>query len=156
MFRGSTGPAALESGGRPTCWSLVSPLHGSSATIDVTFDPARRLIRAEMSGMLTVDHVEAFFRAEQEAVRAMGLNSGHFFLLVETKGNFVQSQEVMEVFQRIILNAPMKAKRIAIVRYGALPAMQTRRVSKLREGIQVFDAVEAAEAWLFDEAAERA
>ena len=99
--------------------------------------------------MLNLDDVETFYRREQEAVQAMGCGTGEFFLLVETKGNVVQSKDVMEAFQRLIEHSPVKAKRIAIVRAGALSSMQTRRIAKARSAVEVFDAVEDAETWLF-------
>ena len=133
---------ASNGGQSASIWATCAP------TVDVTSDLSRRLVRAALSGMLTLDDVETFYRREHEAVRAMGCRSGEFVLLVETKGNIVQSKEVVEAFQRLILHAPVKAKRIAIVREGALPAMQTRRIAKVREGIEVFETVEAAVAWL--------
>jgi hypothetical protein len=99
--------------------------------------------------MLNRDDVETFYRSELEAVEAMGCRTGEFFLLVETRGNVVQRREVMEAFQRLIEHSPVKAKRIAIVRAGALSSMQTRRIAKAREGVEVFDTVEDAENWLF-------
>lgn len=117
--------------------------------IDVSSDPARKLVRTVMGGLLTVADVERFSREEQEAVRAMGLASGEFFLLVETRGNEVQSQEVVTAFQRLMLHSALKAKRIATVRAGALSTLQTRRIAAVRQSAQVFETVEDAQAWLF-------
>jgi hypothetical protein len=104
--------------------------------------------------MLTLDDVDLFYRSELEAVRSMGSCSGEFVLLVETKGNVVQSKDVMDAFQRLIAHSPVKAKRIAIVRAGALSSMQTRRIAKAREAVDVFDTVQEAEVWLFSESAD--
>lgn len=117
--------------------------------IDVTFDAPRKLVRAVMGGLLTRSEVEAFSHKEQEAVRAMGLASGEFYLLVETRGDVVQSQEVVAAFQNLMLHSPLKAKRIATVRAGALSTLQTRRIATVRESAQVFETVEDAESWLF-------
>ena len=117
--------------------------------IRVTFDPRRRLVRAEMSGLLTAAEIELFSRQEQEAVQQMGLRSGEFFLLIETQGDVVQKQEVVEAFQQLLLQSPLKAKRIATVREGALPTIQTRRISSVRKNAEVFNTVREAEAWLF-------
>lgn len=117
--------------------------------IEVWSEPARRMVRARMSGFLTVDEVAAFSRDEQAAVRSMGLSSGEFVLLVETEGNVVQTQAVIEAFRDLIISSPLKARRIATVRTGALPVMQTRRLTAVRDDYDVFDSVEAAEAWLF-------
>ena len=117
--------------------------------IDVTFDSGKKLVRAVMGGLLTVTDVERFSREEQEAVRAMGLASGEFFLLVETRGNVVQSKEVVAAFQHLMLHSPLKAKRIATVRAGALSTLQTRRIAAVRKSARVFETVEDAQAWLF-------
>ncbi len=42
--------------------------------ITVITEPARKLIRARMGGLLTVKDVESFSRDEQDAARSMGLN----------------------------------------------------------------------------------
>ena len=118
--------------------------------ITVTSDPSRKLVRAHMSGMLTVDEVKAFGRDEQAAVRGMALASGEFVLLVETEGNLIQTQDVIATFAELMVTTPLKARRIATVRDGVLTRMQSRRVAKLREGSSmVFETVAEAEAWLF-------
>lgn len=118
--------------------------------ITVTTDPARKLVRARMSGMLTVAEVGIFEREEQAAVRAMGLGSNEYDLLVETEGNLIQTQDVMAAFGKMMLNVPLKARRIATVRDGVLTRMQSKRIAKLRDGTsEVFDSLAEAEAWLF-------
>lgn len=117
--------------------------------IEITFDTQKKLVRAVMAGLLSVEDVERFSRKEQDAVRNMGLGSGEFFLLVETRGNVVQTQEVATAFQNLMLNSPLKAKRIATVRAGALPTLQARRIGTVRYFAEVFDTTKDAEAWLF-------
>lgn len=116
--------------------------------ITVTSEPEHVRIRARMGGMLTLDEVAAFSREERAAVRAMGLGSGEFDLLIETEGNLVQTQEIVAALGRLMLESPLKARRIASVREGALTRMQTRRLAQLRANAAVFETVEAAEAWL--------
>ena len=117
--------------------------------IEVTHNAERKLVRAVMGGLLTTADVDRFSREEQEAVRAMGLASGEFFLLVETRGNVVQSKEVVAAFQNLMLHSPLKAKRIATVRAGALSTIQTRRIAAVSPSAQVFETLEGAQAWLF-------
>lgn len=119
------------------------------AMFRVTFDTRRKLVRAVMAGLLTVDDVERFSIDEQDAVRAMGVGSGDFLLLIEARGNVVQSQKVVDAFQKLMLNSPLKARRIATVRTGALPTLQTRRIATVRDSARVFETVEDAESWLF-------
>jgi hypothetical protein len=117
--------------------------------IEVTVEPARKLVRARMGGLLTLDEVKRFSAEEQAAVRGMGLGSGEFLLLVETEGNVVQTQDVVQALQDLIQHSPLKAKRIATVRTSALATLQTRRLTTLRNDYEVFDSLADAEAWLF-------
>lgn len=116
--------------------------------ITVTSEPRRRLVRAQMGGLLTIEDVQAFSQEEQRAVRDMGLRSGEFDLLVVTLGNVVQTQEVMQAFAVLMTSTPAKARKIAVVRDGALTRMQSRRVSGARPNYQVFDNVDDADTWL--------
>jgi len=118
--------------------------------IEVTFDSQKKLVRAVMAGLLTTAEVERFSREKHQAVEAVGLKSGEFCLLVETRGSVVQSQEVVAAFQQLMLHSPLKAKRIATVRAGALTTLQTRRIATVRDDALVFPTVGDAEAWLFD------
>ena len=117
--------------------------------IDVTFNSDRKLVRAVMGGLLTISDVDRFSREKEAAVRSMGLASGEFFLLVETRCNVVQSKEVVAAFQDLMLHSPLKAKRIATVRAGALSTIQSRRITGGRQSAQVFQRLEDAQAWLF-------
>jgi hypothetical protein len=117
--------------------------------IRVTAEPARKLVRAHMSGMLAVADVHRFAKDKEAAVRGMGLGSGEFLMLVVTEGNTIQTQEVMEAFRDLLLHSTVKPKRIATVRDGVLTRMQTTRISKARDDTEVFDDLASAEAWLF-------
>lgn len=100
--------------------------------IVVRAEPRLKRVHVRMGGMLTVQEVALFSREEQDAVRAMGLGSGEFDLLIETEGNLVQTQEVMNALGRLMLDSPLKARRIATVRAGVLTRMQSRRLSRVR------------------------
>jgi hypothetical protein len=117
--------------------------------IEVSFNSKQKLVRAVMGGLLTVADVERFSSEEQAGVRAMGLGTGEFVLLVEAHGNVVQSKEVVDAFQHIMLNSPLKAKRIATVREGALTTLQTRRIAAVSQTARVFETLEDAQSWLF-------
>ena len=119
-----------------------------SIVIKVSAEPERKRVRAIMGGLLTVADVERFSAEEQAAVREMGLGSGEFDLLVETLSNVVQTLEVMEAFAKLLGDSPLKARKIATVRHGALTRMQSRRLAHVRSNYEVFGSVEEAEAWL--------
>jgi hypothetical protein len=116
--------------------------------IQVSVEPWRKLVRAKMSGMLSLEEVHAFAVEMREAAGRMGLGSGEFALLVETQGNTVQRQEVMSLFQDLLTRPQLRARRIAIVRHGMLGRMQARRLAEHSESTQVFDNMPDAEVWL--------
>jgi hypothetical protein len=122
--------------------------------IIVETDPGRKLVRATMSGLLSLAEVKIFGEEEQKAVRSMGLASGEFFLLVDAIGETVQTQEVALAFGELVSNSALKAERIAIVRSGVLASMQSRRIAGSRSNYEVFGSVADAEAWLFPDPAE--
>ncbi|WP_374942388.1 hypothetical protein [Sphingomonas sp.] len=118
--------------------------------ITVVADQPRKLVKVHMEGFLTAEDVADFSRREQAAVQAMGLASGEFLLPINTDGNVIQTQEVMQAFEMLIHHPPLKAKRLAVVRSGVLTRMQSRRMTKLREDAAVFEHLEDAKAWLFE------
>ena len=120
-------------------------------TIIVETDPGRKLVRATMSGLLSLAEVKILGEEEQKAVRSMGLASGEFFLLVDAIGETVQTQEVAIAFGELISNSALKARRIAIVRSGVLASMQSRRIAAARPNHEVFGNVADAKAWLFSD-----
>lgn len=117
--------------------------------IKVEVDFGRSLVRATMSGFLGIEEVIEFSRQEQAAVQQMGCGSGGFLLIVDTEGAVIQSQEVVAKLTDLVLNSPLKAKRIAVVRGGSLTRMQTSRILMVREDTAIFPGVDEAEAWLF-------
>lgn len=132
-----------------TACQLLREQGVGAKVIDVSFNSNKKLVRAAMGGLLTAADVKQFSLEEQAAVRAMGLASGEFLLLVETRGDVVQTQEVVSAFQNLILHSPLKAKRIATVRLGALSTLQARRIAAAGDSARVFETVQEARAWLF-------
>lgn len=119
--------------------------------ITISTEPQRRLVRAHMSGFLSVAEVHEFSRAEQRAVEQMGFQSGEFYLLIDTSEAVIQSQEVVAAFQELITGVRYKAKRIAVARKGSLTRLQTERILRIRENAAVFETLDAAETWLFSD-----
>jgi hypothetical protein len=116
--------------------------------IMLSIEASSKLIRAEMSGLLTVDEVRSFGAEEQSAVRRMGLRSGEFDLLVLTEGATVQTQPVMDAFRDLMVHSPLKARKIATVRTSPLARMQSRRIGTVRGNSEVFDNITDAYLWL--------
>lgn len=111
-------------------------------------EPARKLVKAHMSGFLSPEDVAQFSHEEQAAVIAMGCKSGDFYLLVDTSECVIQAQDIVNAFQNLIQHSPLKAKRIAVVNGGSLSKMQARRIL-IRDRAETFGTLEEAEQWLF-------
>lgn len=114
----------------------------------IATDPARKLIRAYLAGFLSVEEARDFVRQEQAAAMAMGVRSGEFGLLI-VSDCMIQSQEVVAAFQGALIAAPIRARRVAIVRAEPLTRIQTQRILRVREDTAIFATVEEAEAFLF-------
>ncbi len=57
----------------------------------------------------------------------------------------------MEAFAALIVHSPVKARKIAVVREGALTRMQSRRIGQQRSSYEVFEKIEDVNAWLLEE-----
>lgn len=116
--------------------------------IKVTAEPWRKLVRVQISGLLTPSEVEAFVADFRAAVQNMKLGPEEFSMLVESEGKTVQRQDVVDRFQELITRPALRARRIAIVREGMLGRMQARRLMEHRSGTGVFESLDDAYHWL--------
>ena len=117
--------------------------------IVVKAEPRRKLLRVAINSFLTMADIHQFDRDKQAAVAAMGLGTGEFLMLVESSSRQVQTQEVVAAFQELARSSPVRARKLAIVKDGALPRLQSRRIAGARSSAEVFDDLAAAERWLF-------
>ena len=117
--------------------------------ISITSDPSRSLVIAQMTGFLEPADVRRFSDEKVAAVIALGLGSDEYYLLVNTEGCVIQSQEVVATFMRVMLESPFRSRRLAVVRHDNLTRMQTRRILSVRDEADIFASVAEAEEWLF-------
>ncbi len=113
-----------------------------------------KLVRIKLSGMLTLEEVEEFYRQEHDAIRRMGCALGEQIVLVDMTECPIQMQQIVSAFQNT-MDRPDRAWRLAMVTGGSLSRMQARRVAK-REHVAMFDTTAEAEEWLFAETNKRA
>ncbi|KQN09746.1 hypothetical protein ASE85_02045 [Sphingobium sp. Leaf26] len=123
--------------------------------ISITSDKSRSLLIAQMSGFFEPTDVQRFSDEKDAAVAAMGLGSGEYYMLVNTEGCVIQSQEVVATFMRVILQSPFRSRRLAVVRNDNLTRLQTRRILSVRDEAEMFASMTEAEQWLFDAPVER-
>lgn len=117
--------------------------------IIVTSDTLRKLVIVQMSGFLAIEDILQFRQDRDEAVAAMGLKTGEYFVLVDTTEYPIQSQQVTKALMDVLAGSPIRAKRLAVVRHDSLTRMQTQRILSVREEAQSFSSIAEAEDWLF-------
>lgn len=120
--------------------------------INFAIDEDRKLIRLNLTGLLTPEDVAEFSRKEQAAIAKLGWKSGDFVILADTSRSPVQPQEIVAAFQHMIGHNPLKARRVAVVIGGSLARLQAKRIL-VRGYAETFETTAEAEAWLFADAA---
>jgi hypothetical protein len=115
---------------------------------NITVDRPKRLMRIEISGMLSAEEVGALSQQQQAMVMARGWRTGSFVLLVDATALIIQPQDVVRAFQYIVDFSAIKAARIAVVRGDSLISTQTKRILPY-DGTQMFGTMAEAEGWLF-------
>ncbi|PCD03905.1 hypothetical protein COC42_06140 [Sphingomonas spermidinifaciens] len=118
----------------------------------ITTEPARKLVRLKLMGMLSREQVAALYHEEHLAIRAMHCRPGDHLCIVDLTECPLQLQDVANAFQ-LGIKSDAKAKRLAMFTGQALGRMQARRIARERDEVMIFERREEAEAWLFaDEA----
>ena len=121
-----------------------------------TLDRDRGLVRISMHGFYDLEDVEAFFEARRRAHAELGLPRNQHLTLNDLRGMNIQSQDVIQAFQKGLAVPEEKARRLAIVIDAALARGQANRAIDSPDTCYFTD-VESAEAWLFaDEELRRA
>ena len=115
----------------------------------IVAEPARKLVRIEITGMLTKAEVADFYRQEHAAVAAMRCKLGEHLALVDLRECALQLQDVAAMFAQEI-QSEAGARKLALVTGGSAVRMQARRILT-RSAAGLFDTIERAEEWLFDE-----
>ncbi|CAN5293649.1 hypothetical protein BH11PSE5_BH11PSE5_30160 [soil metagenome] len=115
---------------------------------EVSNDLRQRLITVRLSGFLTLPEVDDFFAEEQRQAQASGYRSNDFLLLVEAEGSVIQSQDIVTSIIEHIARAPLRARRVAVVREGTMTKLQTQRMLANRENASIFGERSDALNWL--------
>lgn len=121
----------------------------------ISIDAPRKIVIGVISGFLSIDEVSAFYAAEQNAARGLGLGSGNHLLLVDATEFIPQSQEVVAELRAMIAARPLQAARVAIVVERALPRMQMRRLVEGEKNVAIFETLGEADTWLLAAPPER-
>jgi hypothetical protein len=115
---------------------------------EITTEPARRLVRLKLTGMLTPEMVSRLYREEHHAIQEMGCRLGEHLCIVDLTSCPLQVQVVADAFKSEI-GSTAKARRLALYTGNALGRIQARRIARERDDVALFERREEAEAWLF-------
>ena len=127
-----------------------------SDKFDFTLDRNRGLVRIRMHGFYSLEDVEAFFDARRRAHAELGLPPNRHLTLNDLRSMNIQSQDVIQAFQKGLANPEEKARKLAIVVDAAMARGQANRAINSAD-TRYFTDVQSAEAWLFaDEDPDRA
>lgn len=113
-------------------------------------EPACRLVRIKIDGMLTLADVTDLYHQEHAAVLAMGCKLGEHLALVDLTGCALQLQDVVAAF-RTQIRSVAQARKLALVTGASAVRMQARRILDRREAA-LFETIADAENWLLDAA----
>lgn len=113
-----------------------------------SLDRARGLVRIRMHGFYGIEDVEAFFAARRRAHAELGLPPNRHLTLNDLRGMNIQSQDVIQAFQKGLAVPEEKARKLAIVVDAAMARGQANRAINAPD-TRYFTDVESAEAWLF-------
>lgn len=110
-------------------------------------NPARKFLRANLSGHWDVSVMDAFEKEARRAIsRAAGGDGLNALVLIDARKSGVQSQDVAQRLQ--ILAAELPAKRTAVLVANMLHKLQAKRINPV-DHHRVFDREDAALEWLF-------
>jgi hypothetical protein len=122
-------------------------------TIEV--DRNRGLLRIVLEGFMSMNEMTEFAEAHASAARDLDCAPGEHLTICDVTRCAIQPQDVAAELERLIVEAPRRARRLAVVVGDSPVRLQARRVVK-REEAGLFVSVAEAEAWLLEGGAARA
>jgi hypothetical protein len=111
-------------------------------------DPARDLVRVEMSGFFAEADIPAFLQARHAAHAELACPPNAHLTLNDMREMKIQPQAVVDAFRAMLAASEYHARRLAFVVSPTLARTQAMRALDRREA-RCFEDIESAEAWLF-------
>lgn len=121
----------------------------------IGIDSPRNLLRVCMSGFYSVEDVQRYHAAVDEASIALGGPPSRQRMICDVTEMRIQAQDVVAAFQQVMGDPKYRARRVAFVVATSLARMQVQRVAGDRVA-QLFDNEADAEAWLDSSEGEKA
>lgn len=115
-------------------------------TYDLQTSCSGERIVATLAGFFSQSEVSAYASEAERLIRHGFARHRGYRMLIDVSDCAIQSQDVIEAFARHVAAVP-RARRLAVVAGSAVARMQISRVLN-RPGIELFDSLSDATAWL--------
>jgi len=116
------------------------------ARYTVTPDKSRNLARVKMAGFFGQKDVQEFAATYRQVLSHLKA-PGHL-TLVDITAMQIQTQDIVGAFAALLAFPDVRSRRLAFVCSSSLARLQAQRLTD-REGVEFFDRMGDAEAWLF-------
>lgn len=120
---------------------------------DVRLDRTLRLVTVTLTGIPTPEDAGCVAESVRAEILTLGPDAGRHRTLYDVRGVQVLPQATTDFVIRHFADADGStqwARRMALVASTALTRRQIRRVAEIRPDAAVFDAIDAARAWLLE------
>lgn len=116
------------------------------ATYTVTPDKSRNVARIKMAGFFAQKDVQEFAATYRQVLTH--LKAPGQLTLVDITGMNIQAQDIVRSFAALLASPDVRSKKLAFVCSSSLSRLQAQRLTD-RQGVEFFDRMDSAEAWLF-------
>lgn len=117
------------------------------AIYKIEVDPVNNILRQYLAGFFEPADVERFVADRNAAFGQLTCGPNQHMALVDARHVKIQQQDVVQAFQAVLSNPPLRSRKLAFVVSKSLACQQLRRAASGRDA-RFFNSVAEAEAWL--------
>ena len=126
-------------------------LDGAGTFYGLRSAPASGVLHIRISGFWERETIDSFAKAMHAAIAALGRPPGEHLISCDVTAAAIQSQEIVDAFQILIVQGPTRARKLALFTSRVLSRMQARRIVGVRDQIAVFEDEATALRWLLED-----
>lgn len=115
------------------------------ARYEITPYIAQNMVRIKMGGFFGQQDVQGFAATYRDALS--NLQAPGHLTLVDITAMKIQAQDIVGGFAALLASPDIRSRKLAFVCSSSLARLQAQRLTD-REGVEFFDRVDDAEAWL--------
>jgi hypothetical protein len=117
------------------------------AIYKIEVDPVNNILRQYLAGFFEPADVERFVADRNAAFGQLTCGPNQHLALVDARHVKIQQQDVVQAFQAVLANPPLRSRKLAFVVSHSLACKQLQRAASGRDA-RFFYSVAEAEAWL--------